>query len=281
MIVPPGIRAGAGPGIFPAVPAPSLTGRLRRWRRLLGAGAWTAACYPVWALGALATLPSRSAARRWNGGVIRAWTRGLAAIFGVRLRVDGPPPPRPFFLVSNHLSYVDILVLGSALGPTFVSKHDIARWPVLGHLARVTGTIFVDRGRRRDAVRVLGEIDRAFHEGAGIVLFPEGTSSRGDRIYPFKSALLEWAVRSGRPVHVAALHYATDDPDHPAEHAVNWWGDAGFAPHASRLLTIRRIDASLAFSPAPVHEPDRAALAARLHDEMSSRYAGAGGPVPG
>lgn len=260
---------------------PTLGARLRRWRRLLGAGAWTAACYPVWALGALGTLPSRTASRRWNSGVIRTWTRGLAAILGVRVRVDGPTPARPFFLVSNHLSYVDVLVLGSALGATFVSKHDIARWPVVGHLARVTGTIFVDRGRRRDAVRVLGEINRAFHEGAGIVLFPEGTSSRGDRVYPLKSALLEWAVQSGRPVHVAALHYVTGDPDLPAEDAVNWWGDAGFGPHASRLLTLRRIEARLAFSPHPIHEADRTMLAERLHAEMTSRYAGARGPDAG
>lgn len=202
-------------------------------------------------------------------------------IFGVRARIVGPVPARPFFLVSNHLSYVDILVLGSTLGATFVSKHDIARWPVLGHLARVTGTIFVNRERRRDAVRVLGEIDRAWSEGAGIVLFPEGTSSRGDRIYPLKSALLEWAVRQDHPVHAVVLRYETGDPDHPAEDAVCWWGDVPFGTHAGRLLTLRRITAHLHFCPTVTREPTRSQMADRLHALLTRHHQEAGASPPG
>ena len=247
------------------MPPPSLRDRLRRATRLVLAAGWTTLCYTGWAVGALLTLLSRRAARRWNSGAIRTWTRGLMVIFGIHARVAGPVPPRPFFLVANHLSYLDILVLGSTLGATFISKHDIARWPVLGHLARVTGTIFVNRNRRRDAVRVLGEIDRAWNEGAGIVLFPEGTSSRGDRIHPLKSALLEWAVRQEQPVHAVVLRYATTDPAHPAEDAVCWWGDAPFSGHAARLLTIRRIEAHLRFSPTAIRDGNRTQMADRLH----------------
>lgn len=262
------------------MPRPSFPDRARRAGRLVAAGLWTAFCYAVWAIGALLTLPFRRAARRWNGATIGRWSRGLLRIFGVRVRVVGPRPSAPFFLVANHLSYLDILVLGGALGSTFVSKHDIARWPVLGHLARVTGTIFVDRARRRDAVRVLREIDRAWSEGAGIVVFPEGTSSRGDRIYPLKSALLEWAVRQEQPVHAAALYYATGDPAHPATDAVCWWGDVPFGTHAARLLTLRRIEATITFSPTVAREPDRTRLAERLHALLSDHHREAEGLPP-
>ncbi len=250
----------------------TLRQRLRRSRRLLLAVAWTVPCYLGWAGGALVTLPFRGAARRWNSGTIRTWTTGLLVIFGVRTRVRGPVPTAPFFLVANHLSYLDILVLGSTLGATFISKHDIARWPVLGHLARVTGTIFVNRERRRDAVRVLREIDRAWGEGAGIVLFPEGTSSRGDRIYPLKSALLEWAVRQDKPVHAAALRYETGDPDAPADELVCWWGDVPFGDHASRLLVLPGIEATITFHPSAANESDRNRLAEILHARLSELH---------
>jgi 1-acyl-sn-glycerol-3-phosphate acyltransferase len=174
--------------------------------------------------------------------------------------------------VSNHLSYLDILVLGARLGPTFISKHEIADWPVLGHLARATGTIFVNRERKRDAVRVLDAIDRAVSRGGGVVLFPEGTSHKGDRVYPFKPALLEWAAQRGYPVHAASLRYATGDPAHPATDVVCWWGDATFGPHALRLLTLPRVHATIAFAREPVVERDRGALALRLHRVMEDRF---------
>lgn len=247
----------------------TLAQRLRRGRRLFLAAAWTVPCYLAWAAGALLTLPFRGAARRWNSGTIRIWSRGLLAIFGIRTTIVGRTPTPPFFLVANHLSYVDILVLGSTLGATFISKHEIAGWPVLGHLARVTGTIFVNRERRRDAIRVLREIDQAWEEGAGIVLFPEGTSSRGDQVYPLKSALLEWAVRQEQPVHAAALRYETSDPERPAEMVVCWWGDVTFADHASALLVVPRIEATITFHPEPVRETDRNRMAELLHTRMA------------
>jgi 1-acyl-sn-glycerol-3-phosphate acyltransferase len=256
----------------------TLRQRFRRAVRLIAAAAWTVVCYVGWAAGALATIPFRSAARRWNSGTIRTWCTGLLHIFGVRVRLVGHRPAPPFFLVANHLSYLDILVLGATLGATFISKHDIGSWPVIGHLARVTGTIFVNRERRRDAIRVMDTMQRAWQEGAGIVLFPEGTSSRGDQVYPLKSALLEWAVRQQQPVHAAALHYITDDPSHPADIAVCWWGDTGFGPHSARFLTIRRVDATVAFHTETARAEDRNALAALLHTRLTESLAAAERP---
>jgi 1-acyl-sn-glycerol-3-phosphate acyltransferase len=251
---------------------PGMRDRFRQTRRLALMGLWTILCYMAWLPGALLFLPSGRLAQAWNDRMLRLWTLGLVTILEIRVEVEGLAPAKPFFLVANHLSYIDILVLGSRLGNTFVSKHELGAWPVLGHLARVTGTIFVNRTRKRDALRVLGEIDRAIARGAGVVLFPEGTSSSGDRIHPLKTALLEWAARRNYPVHVATLRYATDDPLRPASDAVCWWGDATFAPHLLQLLTVRRIRAHITFAPDPVVEPDRGRLAARLYATLETHF---------
>jgi len=164
-------------------------------------------------------------------------------------------------------------VLGAELGAVFVSKHDLAGWPLLGHLSRVTGTIFIDRGRRRDAVRVLREIDDAIGAGAGVLLFPEGTASRGDGILPLRAALLEWAARAGHPVHVAAVRYVTEDRERPASDSVCWWGPtAPILPHFLGLAALPRIHAEVAYGEAPVSGTTRTDLAATLHRELTRLF---------
>ena len=253
-----------------------LADRLRQTLRLMLVGLWTTASYLLWLPVAVVVLPFGRWSRRWNEFAIKLWTRGLVTAMGIQVEVVGITPHKPFFLVSNHLSYVDILVLGSRLGPTFISKQEIAGWPVLGHLARVTGTIFVNRERKRDAVRVLDEIDRAVASGAGVVLFPEGTSHRGDRVYPLKSALLQGAAERGYPVHAAAVRYATGDPARPAVDSVCWWGDMTFGPHLLKLLTLPRVRATIAFAQDPVVERERTALAAGLHAALERTFT----PIP-
>lgn len=250
--------------------------RLRQVVRLTLLGLWTLVCYLVWLPVALVALVSGRASRRWNEFAVRWWTRGLVTVMGISIEVSGAPPRKPFFLVSNHLSYVDVLVLGARLGPTFISKHELAGWPVLGHLARVTGTIFVNRDRKRDALRVLRMIDRAVEAGAGVVLFPEGTSTRGDRIYPLKTALLEWAAQRGFPVHAAAVRYESGDPARPAVNSVCWWGDMTFAPHFLTLLALPSVRSTITFADAPVVGTDRAALAERLRQALEHTFT----PIP-
>jgi 1-acyl-sn-glycerol-3-phosphate acyltransferase len=245
-------------------------GRVRQATRAVGCSTWTVLCYLVWLPAALALVPFPRPARWWNSHGLRWWTRGLTTIMGVRVEVRGPVPARPFFLVANHVSYLDILVLGSRLGCTFISKHELAGWPVLGHLARVTGTIFVNREVKRDAVRVLDEIDRAIAEGAGVLLFPEGTSTRGDRVLPLRPALLEWAAQREHAVHAVLLGYRTLPPDPPADESVCWWGDAAFGPHLLGCLALRRVEARLIFLAEPAVERDRGRLAARLHGLLES-----------
>ncbi len=251
------------------MPSLSLAIRVRQISRALLAVLWTVVSYLAWLPGALLTLPFRRPLRRWKSVGIRMWTRGLLAIFGIRVRELGTPPALPAFFVANHLSWVDILVLGARLGPTFVAKQEISAWPVLGHLATATGAIFVDRGRRRDVLRVLREIDRAVEEGATIVLFPEGTSSRGDQVYPLRPALLEWAAQRHHPVQIVALSYGTSSPGWSAEETVCWWGDRPFGEHLRGVLGIPTVDAILAFSDTAVVSADRQVLRARLHEQLT------------
>lgn len=257
----------------PLHPPQGFTEHLRVVLRLGGVLAWTGASYGLFVVPALLTHRSPPARRRVNAWAQRLWSRGLLRVLGVRRTRRGRPPPQPYFLVVNHLSYLDILVLGAELGAVFVSKHDLAGWPVLGHLSRVTGTIFIDRGRRRDAVRVLREIDDAIAAGAGILLFPEGTASRGDGILPLRAALLEWAARAGHPVHVAAVRYATEDHARPASDAVCWWGvTTPILPHFLGLAALPRIHAEVVYGDVPVSGTTRADLAATLHRELTRLF---------
>lgn len=246
------------------MPLASPAVHLRRVARLLTGGAWTVLCYLAWAPGWLVTRPFPRLSRRWQSLGIAGWSRGVLRILGIRVRALGAPPPPPVFFVANHLSWLDILVLGARFGPTFVAKQEISGWPIFGHLAWATGAIFVDRGRRRDIVRVLGEIDRAAHQGATIVLFPEGTSSRGDQVYPLRPGLLEWAAGHGQPVYTIGLSYGITAPGWSAEETVCWWGDRSFGDHLRGVLGVPAIHAVLVFGDEPVVCADRQALAVRL-----------------
>jgi 1-acyl-sn-glycerol-3-phosphate acyltransferase len=221
----------------------------------------TAVSYAVLLLDLGLLLPLPRLRRRGRNALYHAWSRACMRILGGRLRVEGEPPAAPFFLVSNHLSYVDVLVLASCLDGFFVAKAEIRHWPLFGMLSRTVGTLFIDRELRRDVVRVNALIEQVLDSGYGIILFPEGTSTQGYEVAAFRSALLDYPARRGMPVHVAALHYRTPAGEIPAHLGLSWWGDAQFLAHAKQLLGIRSFEATLRFAPHPVASSDRKELA--------------------
>ena len=232
----------------------------------------TAALYVVWVAGA--TLPFvRGRVRvRWRGLVFRSWARASAVLMGMRLGVSGGAPRPPFLLVANHLSYVDVVALAANCECVFVAKKEVASWPVVGRLCRSVGTVFIDRRRRRDIPRALSLVESALEEGAGVVLFAEGTSTRGAGVLPFKSPLLEAAARLGLPVRYASLSYRTPSGEAGADNSVCWWGDMAFPRHFFELLRMGSFRAELSFGEEGIREGDRKALASKLWAAVSARF---------
>ena len=203
---------------------------------------------------------------RWLHLVCRRTLR----IFAVNVDLSGRIPSSGL-LVANHLSYLDILLLSSLTPCVFVAKSQVRAWPIFGWFARIAGTIFVNRGNRRDAARASEEIRAALRVGALVVLFPEGTSSDGTAVLPFKSSLLEGVIGERVPVSVAALRYELPDGDAGAEAC--YWGEHTLVPHLLNLMTKRTVHASVSFSPVPNTWRDRKKLAVQLHGEVTRIHA--------
>ena len=192
-------------------------------------------------------------------------SRRQLRIFKFQAKVTGPIPSRGL-LVCNHLSYLDILVLASLAPAVFVSKQDVKSWPVIGWFAGLAGTVFVDRERRTRVGQVNAEIQHALDAGALVVLFPEGTSSDGQTVLPFKSSLLEPATQQTHPLSVAWIQYQLEAGEVGEE--VCYWGDMTFLPHLLNLLGQRTLRASVCFAPFQQNVNDRKELARKLHAEV-------------
>ncbi len=209
---------------------------------------------------------------RWRAVNFRLWSRFITHLIGMEVQVLGHPPASPFLLVSNHLSYVDIVLLASRTPCTFVARGDLRHWPFLGPLVAVGGTLFVNRNMKRDIPRVNEQFKTPYENGVGIVIFPEGTSSTGEQVGKFRSSLLEPAAQGGLPVYYASIRYETEPGDPPAGLAVAWWGDMEFFPHLLGLFRLRRFKAKLIFGDRPVSSNDRKELAALLESRVRAEF---------
>jgi 1-acyl-sn-glycerol-3-phosphate acyltransferase len=159
--------------------------------------------------------------------------------------------------VSNHLTYLDILVYGAVRPFLFVAKSEVRRWPLLGTLASLGGTIFVDRDRGLQVADATLEIEQALRDGISVLLFPEGTSSDGSSVLPFRSPLFDPAIRAGASVTAAAVRYHAADA---TEDQVTYWGDMVFLPHLFRTLCVRGLTAEIGFD-SPCRFPNRKSAA--------------------
>lgn len=186
-------------------------------------------------------------------------------IFGYQVSVSGPIP-KSGLLMCNHLSYLDILALSAVTPAVFVSKADVRKWPLFGWFAALSGTVFVDRQRRTHVGQVNQEIETALAAGALVVVFPEGTSSDGTEILPFRTSLLEPAARGNHEISVAWIHY--EIPGGDARQTVCYWGDHSFLPHVLNLLGQKSIHATIRFAKFPRATDDRKVLATQLRDAV-------------
>jgi lyso-ornithine lipid O-acyltransferase len=173
------------------------------------------------------------------------------------------PVPKSGLLVANHLSYLDILVIATITSAVFVSKSEVRNWPLIGWLTELAGTVFIERERRSHVGPINREVEAALADGALVVIFPEGTSTNGDDILPFRSSLLEPVADGTHLISVGYIHYELDGGD--ARNEVCYWGDHTFFSHAVNLLGKKAVRATVRCGNFQKQTTDRKELAKQLH----------------
>ncbi len=232
-------------GAWPWVPR--IAGSVRIAWRLLTVVIWTLLCVPVQAV--LLTLPGRAKA-----SLPRLYWAGFCWCLGLRVRVIGAPPvrDRPTIFVSNHSSWMDIPALGSCLAACFIAKGEVGRWPVISLIARLGRTVFVSR-RASGAARENADIRKRLGDGDSLVLFPEGTTSDGARVMPFRSAFLAVA-ESDLPHSLQPVSIVYDEidflPVRRADRALfAWFGDMELASHFACIGRHRGLRVTIELHP--------------------------------
>lgn len=181
--------------------------------------------------------------------------RGVQIILGLRVTFTGQESKHiPTLYVSNHISYLDIFVLGE-IRAYYIAKSEVANWPVLGPLARCQNTLFIERkaGRARQQLELITE---HLQSGQSLTLFPEGTSTDGTYVEPFKSSLFESARPQGdegripiQPITVAYTHQAGIKMNQTMRDHYAWYAKMPFAPHFFALFALKRVDVKVHFHP--------------------------------
>lgn len=192
------------------------------------------------------------------------WTRFFLQWFGeamgLDVHVDGRPLGRDVLYVANHVSWLDILAMGGATPTFFISKDDVGAWPLVGMLARIGGTIFIDRNSRRAAHGQVDQLGQALLDHYPITLFPEGTTGDGLSLFPFRPAL--FASVAPPPPGIAVQPVAIDYGD--AANEICWTGDEDLGPNATKVLERPgKLRCTIRFLPPLEPSADRKALAAQ------------------
>jgi 1-acyl-sn-glycerol-3-phosphate acyltransferase len=195
--------------------------------------------------------------------------------FGIKLKVTGSPP-HGGLMVSNHLSYLDILTFSAALPVFLVSKIEIGSWPFFGTLSRAGGALFVDRSSRASAEATTREIAERLRGSVPVLFFPEGTSTDGTQVLRFHSRFFIPAVEARLPVTTAAVRYVPADGS--SESSLCWYGDTDFLPHLMNSLAGPDFSAEIQFGVPRIYDNRRVA-AQQTHEEVEAMR-GAGVPEP-
>jgi 1-acyl-sn-glycerol-3-phosphate acyltransferase len=192
---------------------------------------------------------ARALTARERAGWLQEAASTVLERIGMRVVADGGLPVDGLggLVVSNHLSYLDVLAYASIVPCVFVAKREVRRWPVFGAFATIAGTIYVDRERRGANGGAAALIEEALAAGLRVVLFPEGTSSDGSAVLRFHSGFFEPAIRTGAAVTAAAIGYASSTAE---EARLAYHGDDVFGPHLVRTLGQSDLVARVAFAKA-------------------------------
>ena len=138
---------------------------------------------------------------------VEVWARGMLAIMGIEVRVKGHPAQGPVLMAANHISWLDILVMHAACHCRFVAKSEIRNWPLVGVLTTGGGSLYIERGSHRDAMRVVHQMAAALRDGQVLAVFPEGGTGDGISLLPFHANLLQAAISADAPIQPIALQF--------------------------------------------------------------------------
>lgn len=199
---------------------------------------------------------------------VQWWSAKLLRVLGIGLIVDGQPPHTGAVLVvANHISWLDIMAINAVRPARFISKIEVRRWPVIGWLVTLAGTLYIERASRRDAVRVVHSMAAALAQGDALAVFPEGTTSDGAGVLPFHGNLLQAAVSTATPIQPIALRYS--DPQHAVSPAVAYIGDTNLMQSLWMVVSARGLTVHVRVLDAQgARHADRRALAAHLQAQI-------------
>ena len=194
---------------------------------------------------------------RWKiiSRINRTYTWLLRTILNIKVTVDGDQDqlePGGYVIIANHMGYVDGIVLGSIFPILFVSKKEVRSWPVIGLWNTLCGSIFIDRQHKGQVGVLVEEMGRKLRQEANILLFPEGTSTNGERLLPFQTVPLAAPLRSRSIIVPTTLTYKSieDRPVGPFNRdLIYWYGDMDFVSHFWKLLALRSVDVLVTIQP--------------------------------
>lgn len=206
------------------------------------------------------------------------WARGLIRVLGLCIRSASSvllPHSQGHLVVSNHQSYLDILALIAHFPVQFVAKHEVRQWPLIGWMAALSHTIFIDRGSIRQSLKCTQQITASLQAGVNVLVFPEGTSTDGTTVRPFKQMLFGTAIKTSSPVLPVTLNYRAINEQPFNAQTLNlccWYGEMEFIRHFWQVLALRHIEVSLEAHSMlnPPHHYTTQELARLAHEKVAN-----------
>jgi 1-acyl-sn-glycerol-3-phosphate acyltransferase len=206
--------------------------------------------------------------------LIRWWATKMLRVMGIELQVEGAASAGGTLLVANHISWLDIMAVHAVVPQArFVSKADVKHWPLLSRLVTAGGTLYLERERKRDALRVVHLMAEALSTGQTVAIFPEGTTSDGRTLLPFHANLLQAAIGAGSPVQPIALRYS--DAVQAKSDAVEFVGATTLMRSLWQVANGERVVVHVTLvAPRDSANVDRRQLAQALRDDIAAQLAG-------
>ena len=204
---------------------------------------------------------------------VQWWAMKMLRLMGITLRVEGAPVAGAVLLVANHISWLDIMAVHAVCPQArFVSKADVKSWPLIPHLVDAAGTLYLERERKRDALRVVHAMAQALQAGDTVAIFPEGTTSDGQGLLPFHANLLQAAIATETPVQPVAIRFS--DATHAVSRAVEFVGATTLAQSLWRVARGEAVTVRVTLLlPRPTAHADRRALSEQLRNDIAAQLA--------